>query len=89
MAAADNIKNAQYALATIADLIVVEAQNEADDDGDTDATDDLVNLRAAADSLNAYVAATTQEVGTADDLEDVADDMNARVRASMGYGPDF
>ena len=86
MAATDNVSRATYALDTINGLIVAEAQDAAEGDGG-DSTQDLVTLRAAQVLMTEYIAATAAEVGSDDDLEDIADDlMNQLIRNASGYG---
>lgn len=97
MTASDNVQIATSALGQVARLIELEAADAAEDasegsdEGGEDAAD-VALLRGIAADLNKYIAATTAEIGTPDDLEEIADakvDMNARIRASLGYPMDY
>ncbi len=81
--AANLIDQATNALGIIHGLLTAEASDAADDAADPDQdpedaaedADDLATLRDAADSLLSYIASTSKEVGTPDDLADLADQM--------------
>jgi hypothetical protein len=74
--AADMVDQATSALRIIHSLLTAEAADAADPDEDpadaAEDADDLATLRDAADSILEYIASTSQEVGSADDVEDAA-----------------
>lgn len=89
--AAANVSEATWALSYVLDLITDESSDLAEDGStDPDAADDqsdIATLKAVAQGLTTYIAATAQEVGTADDLEDIAEEAAAYAAYCMGdYG---
>lgn len=78
-AAADNVSSASYILTTILRLIQSEAEDldPADPDFAED-QQDVSTLGAIRDLITQYIASTAAEVGTADDLADVAEEAAAR-----------
>lgn len=78
--AADMISRATMALTVVLQLIEDEAADTGEDageGGDPDAAEDaadVAGLRSVAQGLSDYISATAKEVGTPDDLEDIAED---------------
>jgi HK97 family phage prohead protease len=67
--AIDNVRTADYVLEQVLSLINAELE-----DFDGDAAEDVTTLSEARDLITTYIAATAKEVGTPDDLDDIADD---------------
>jgi HK97 family phage prohead protease len=84
-AAADNVSSATYVLSTLNELIESESM-DAQEDGDTTDAAEVDALVRARDSLLEFIAAESAEVGTADDLEDVAEENAARAALASSYG---
>jgi len=84
-AAADNVSSATYVLSTLNELIESESMDAADDGDTTDAAE-VDALVRARDSLLEFIAAESAEVGTTDDLEDVAEENAARAALASSYG---
>jgi len=99
--AAGMVSQATWALSTVLDLITAESADVldlitaesadlSDDAADPDAAEDaadLTNLKAIAQGLTTYIASTAQEVGTPDDLEDIAEEAAAYAAMCAGeYG---
>ncbi|HET7128924.1 MAG TPA: HK97 family phage prohead protease [Gaiellaceae bacterium] len=74
-AAADNVATASYILQMVLDLIQAEASDL--DPADPDVAEDeqdLSTLGQIRDLIGQYLTATAQEVGTADDMTDLAEE---------------
>jgi hypothetical protein len=89
--AAANVSQATWALTTVLGLITSESADLDEDGADPDAADDqadVANLKAIAQGLTTYIASTAQEVGSADDLEDIAEEAAAYAAYCAGesYG---
>lgn len=86
-AAQSNTWTASYVLSMILDLLQDEAQDL--DPADPDYAEDLADvatLGSIRDLVLEYLAATAREVGTADDLADVAEEEAARAALWSDYG---
>ena len=84
MAATRSLSIANCALNDVNQLILAETEL----DGGADSNEDVVNLRATQQLLTTYIAATSNEVGTPEDLEAIeADVMNSLIRNAAGYYP--
>jgi len=90
-AALDNVYTATSALGLILSLVQNESGDAAEDAGDgegDDASTDVDTLSQARDLVAEYIAATAKEVGTPDDLEDIAEEAAARA-AAMATMPSY
>lgn len=91
-AAMDNVMTATSVLSGILCLIQCETDDAAEDAGDGegagDESADVSSLSQARDLIAEYIAATAKEVGTPDDLEDIAEEAAARA-AAMATMPSY
>lgn len=86
-AAADNVDTASWMLRECLQLIQAEAADLEPDDPDVaEDQQDLTTLGLIRDLITQYIAATAAEVGTPDDLTDVAEEEAARAAAWSDWG---
>lgn len=86
----DMVSQATWALSYVLELIEDEAASSTADAGSGDAAEDqtdLVTLRQVAQLLGTYITSTAAEVGTPEDLEDVASEAAAYAAAMSSYYP--
>lgn len=85
-AAYENVNQGVSALWSILQLIKAESA-EVDEGDDGDEATDVTSLTEARDLIAEYIAATAKEIGTPEDLEDIAAEAAARAAAmaSMPY----
>lgn len=87
-AALDDVYTATSALSAILSLIDSESEEAAEDAADGDESEDVATLSQARDLIAEYIAATAKEVGSPEDLEDIAEEAaeRAAAMATMSYG---
>lgn len=81
-----NVSTAAWMLQAVLDLIQEEAEDL--DPADPDAAEDeadVTTLGQIRDLITGYITATAREVGTIDDLTDVAEEQAANLASQWGY----
>lgn len=88
--AKDLVARATWALTNTLELLEIESADLAEDPTDPDAAEDrtdVTTLQQIADLWGTYITATSKEVGTPDDLEDIAEDAAAYAQLMTNQYP--